>query len=557
MYIHSHPWYNRRVTRPSTTLLHPLRYGGYHTPRCDTVCFSERTAPIHFAIPAHTPAKWKCRWLPDKILIANRGEIACRVMRSCQALGIKTVAVYSDVDASSVHVQMADEAVLVGPANSADSYLNIDNVMAAIKKTGAQAVHPGYGFLSENFHFAQRLKEAGVTFIAPNVEAIEAMGDKIESKVIAKNAGVNTIPGYDGEIEDVETAVKVANDIGYPVMVKASAGGGGKGMRVAWNDEECRESFTLSKSEALSSFGDDRMLVEKYIDNPRHIEIQVLGDAHGNYIYLAERECSIQRRNQKVIEEAPSLFIDESGDINTKFIEQVYPDGFKTTELSAHEIKSLMAVAAMMNDRIYQRSYEYLGTNESANPNAPAHTHTAKHPKKYMVLLGEEELPAEVTYGTGSDCTVRVGEETITLSGEWRVHAPLMEAKINGKPITVQHLGSDSYMMQLGFKGSIYPVRILTETQRALYTHMPEPVELDTSLMVVSPMPGQIVAMNVKVGDTVGEGTVVAVVEAMKMQNSLRAGCSGKIISINAQPGENVSADDIIIEFEKAPDAAI
>uniref|UniRef100_A0A9J8BID2 Propionyl-CoA carboxylase subunit alpha n=1 Tax=Cyprinus carpio carpio TaxID=630221 RepID=A0A9J8BID2_CYPCA len=246
----------------------------------------------------------------DKILIANRGEIACRVIKTCKKMGIKTVAVHSDVDSSAVHVKMADEAVCVGPAPTSKSYLNMDAIMNAVKQTGAQAVHPGYGFLSENKEFAKRLAAEGVTFIGPDTHAIQAMGDKIESKLIAKAAKVNTIPGFDGVVKDAEEAVKIAGEIGYPVMIKASAGGGGKGMRISWNDEETREGFRFSSQEAASSFGDDRLLIEKFIDNPRHIEIQVLADKHGNALWLNERECSIQRRNQKVVEEAPSTFLD-------------------------------------------------------------------------------------------------------------------------------------------------------------------------------------------------------------------------------------------------------
>ncbi|KAF5909261.1 propionyl-CoA carboxylase alpha chain, partial [Clarias magur] len=246
----------------------------------------------------------------DKILIANRGEIACRVMKTCKKMGIRTVAVHSDVDSSAVHVKMADEAVCVGPAPTNKSYLNMDAIMDAIRTTGAQAVHPGYGFLSENKEFARRLAAEGVAFIGPDTHAIQAMGDKIESKLIAKAAKVNTIPGFDGVVKNAEEAVKIAAEIGYPVMIKASAGGGGKGMRIAWNDEETREGFRFSSQEAASSFGDDRLLIEKYIDNPRHIEIQVLADKHGNALWLNERECSIQRRNQKVVEEAPSTFLD-------------------------------------------------------------------------------------------------------------------------------------------------------------------------------------------------------------------------------------------------------
>ncbi|MBO6805132.1 MAG: acetyl-CoA carboxylase biotin carboxylase subunit, partial [Thalassospira sp.] len=246
----------------------------------------------------------------SKILIANRGEIACRVIKSARKMGIKTVAVYSDADKAALHVQMADEAVRIGPAPSNQSYLIIENIIEACKSTGAEAVHPGYGFLSENQAFAKALDAAGIAFIGPPNGAIAAMGDKITSKKIAADAGVSTVPGYMGVIKDTEEAIKIANDIGYPVMLKASAGGGGKGMRIARNDAECREGFERATSEAASSFGDDRVFVEKFVEEPRHIEIQVLADKHGNAIYLGERECSIQRRHQKVVEEAPSPFID-------------------------------------------------------------------------------------------------------------------------------------------------------------------------------------------------------------------------------------------------------
>jgi len=247
-----------------------------------------------------------------KILIANRGEIACRVMATARRLGIKTVAVYSDADRHALHVRMADEAVRIGPAPSAQSYLVADNIIAACRQTGAEAVHPGYGFLSENTAFAEALASAGIVFIGPRPHAITSMGDKITSKKIAEQAGVSTVPGYTGVIEDADHAVQIAADIGYPVMLKASAGGGGKGMRVVRDDAECRDGFLRATNEATSSFGDGRVFAEKYIEEPRHIEIQVLADSHGNVIHLGERECSIQRRHQKVIEEAPSPFLDEA-----------------------------------------------------------------------------------------------------------------------------------------------------------------------------------------------------------------------------------------------------
>ena len=246
-----------------------------------------------------------------KILIANRGEIACRVIKTARRMGIATVAVYSDADRDALHVEMADEAVHIGPPAATESYLLIDRIIAACKQTGAEAVHPGYGFLSEREAFARALAEAGIVFIGPNPHAIAAMGDKIESKKFANAARVSTVPGYLGVIEDAAHAVTISDEIGYPVMLKASAGGGGKGMRIAWSRDEVAEGFTRAQSEARSSFGDDRVFVEKFIVNPRHIEIQVLGDKHGNVIYLGERECSIQRRNQKVIEEAPSPLLDE------------------------------------------------------------------------------------------------------------------------------------------------------------------------------------------------------------------------------------------------------
>ncbi len=247
----------------------------------------------------------------EKILIANRGEIACRVIKSARAMGIKTVAVHSDADAEALHVRLADESVHIGPSASAESYLVIDKIVAACKQTGAQAVHPGYGFLSENAGFVAALDAAGIVFVGPGQHAITSMGDKITSKRLAKEAGVNTIPGYTDVIDGPDHAVKVAREIGYPVMLKASAGGGGKGMRVVWNDDECRDGFERASNEAKSSFGDDRMFAEKYIEEPRHIEIQIIADKHGNTVYLGERECSIQRRHQKVIEEAPSPFVDE------------------------------------------------------------------------------------------------------------------------------------------------------------------------------------------------------------------------------------------------------
>ncbi|MEJ1368421.1 MAG: acetyl-CoA carboxylase biotin carboxylase subunit, partial [Candidatus Sedimenticola sp. (ex Thyasira tokunagai)] len=247
-----------------------------------------------------------------KILIANRGEIACRVMKSARKMGIKSVAVYSDADRDALHVQMADEAVHIGASASAESYLVMERIIQACKDSGAEAVHPGYGFLSENSDFCEALEKEGIAFIGPATLAINSMGDKITSKLLAEKAGVNVIPGYTDVVRDTDHAVEIAAGVGYPVMLKASAGGGGKGMRVAWNEAECRDGFERATNEARSSFGDERVFIEKFIEEPRHIEIQVMADTHGNIIYLNERECSIQRRHQKVIEEAPSPFIDEA-----------------------------------------------------------------------------------------------------------------------------------------------------------------------------------------------------------------------------------------------------
>ncbi len=247
-----------------------------------------------------------------KILIANRGETAVRIIKTCRRLGIATVVVYSEADADSMAVEMADESIFIGPAPASASYLVADKIVEACRATGAEAVHPGFGFLSENAGFAKRLADEGIVFIGPNPHAIEAMGDKIESKKFAARANVSVVPGHVGEIDDTAHAIRIAEDIGYPVMIKASAGGGGKGIRVAWSRQDVEEGFPAVRAEAKASFGDDRIFIEKFIESPRHIEIQVLGDKHGNVIHLFERECSIQRRNQKVIEEAPSPLLDEA-----------------------------------------------------------------------------------------------------------------------------------------------------------------------------------------------------------------------------------------------------
>jgi propionyl-CoA carboxylase alpha subunit len=290
-----------------------------------------------------------------RILIANRGEIACRVIKTARRMGIETVAVYSEADRDALHVEMADDAVLIGPPAAAESYLLIDKIVEACRKTGAEAVHPGYGFLSEREAFPRELAKAGIVFIGPNPGAIAAMGDKIESKKAAAKAKVSTVPGHLGVIEDEKHAVKIADEIGYPVMIKASAGGGGKGMRIAHSKSEVAEGFNVSKAEAKSSFGDDRVFIEKFITDPRHIEIQVLGDKHGNVIYLGERECSIQRRNQKVIEEAPSPLLDETtrrkmGEQAVSLAKAVNYDSAGTVEFVAGQDKSFYFLE--MNTRL-------------------------------------------------------------------------------------------------------------------------------------------------------------------------------------------------------------
>lgn len=290
-----------------------------------------------------------------RILIANRGEIACRVIKTARRMGVQTVAVYSEVDRDALHVEMADEAVLIGPPAAAESYLVIEKIVEACRKTGAEAVHPGYGFLSEREAFPRALEAAGIVFIGPNPGAIAAMGDKIESKRAAAKAKVSTVPGYLGVIEDATHAVKIADEIGYPVMIKASAGGGGKGMRIAHSTSEVAEGFNLAKAEAKASFGDDRVFIEKFIVDPRHIEIQLLGDKHGNVIYLGERECSIQRRNQKVIEEAPSPLLDEAtrrkmGEQAVALAKAVNYDSAGTVEFVAGQDKSFYFLE--MNTRL-------------------------------------------------------------------------------------------------------------------------------------------------------------------------------------------------------------
>uniref|UniRef100_A0A8C2I5V5 Propionyl-CoA carboxylase alpha chain, mitochondrial n=1 Tax=Cyprinus carpio TaxID=7962 RepID=A0A8C2I5V5_CYPCA len=608
----------------------------------------------------------------DKILIANRGEIACRVIKTCKKMGIKTVAVHSDVDSSAVHVKMADEAVCVGPAPTSKSYLNMDAIMNAVKQTGAQAVHPGYGFLSENKEFAKRLAAEGVTFIGPDTHAIQAMGDKIESKLIAKAAKVNTIPGFDGVVKDAEEAVKIAGEIGYPVMIKASAGGGGKGMRISWNDEETREGFRFSSQEAASSFGDDRLLIEKFIDNPRHIEIQVLADKHGNALWLNERECSIQRRNQKVVEEAPSTFLDpdtrramgeqavslakavkysSAGTVeflvdsqkNFYFLEmntrlqvehpitecitgldlvhqmiriakgyklqqkqsdipingwaiesRVYAeDPYKSFGLPSigrlsqyQEPLNLPNVRvdsgiqegsdiSIYYDPMISKLVTYGKTREEAlkkmeealdnyvirgvTHNIPLLREIIVHPrfvsgdistkflpevypdgfKGHMLTAGERRELLATT--AALYVAVEIDGEKVEVSGEWNLASALLPITINGKH---RNLQVDKH------KYAYFKLRVLSKLAAYLSKHMPEKIPEDTSSILRSPMPGSVVAVSVKPGDNVAEGQEICVIEAMKMQNSMTAAKTAKVKSVHCKAGDTVGEGDLLVELE-------
>uniref|UniRef100_A0A2K6EBI6 Propionyl-CoA carboxylase alpha chain, mitochondrial n=1 Tax=Macaca nemestrina TaxID=9545 RepID=A0A2K6EBI6_MACNE len=665
----------------------------------------------------------------DKILIANRGEIACRVIKTCKKMGIKTVAIHSDVDASSVHVKMADEAVCVGPAPTSKSYLNMDAIMEAIKKTRAQAVHPGYGFLSENKEFARCLAAEDVIFIGPDTHAIQAMGDKIESKLLAKKAEVNTIPGFDGVVKDAEEAVRIAREIGYPVMIKASAGGGGKGMRIAWDDEETRDGFRLSSQEAASSFGDDRLLIEKFIDNPRHIEVQVLGDKHGNALWLNERECSIQRRNQKVVEEAPSIFLDAEtrramgeqavalaravkyssagtveflvdskknfyflemntrlqvehpvtecitgldlvqemirvakgyplrhkqadipingwavecrvyaedpyksfglpsigrlsqyqeplhlpgvrvdsgiqpgsdisiyydpmisklitygsdrtealkrmadaldnyvirgvthniallreviinsrfvkGDISTKFLSDVYPDGFKGHMLTKSEKNQLLAIASSLFVAFQLRAQHF-----QENSRMPIIKPDIANWELSIKL--HDKVHTVVASNSGSTFLVEVDGSKLSVTSTWNLALPLLSVSVDGTQRTVQCLSREAGgNMSIQFLGTVYKVNILTKLAAELNKFMLEKVTEDTSSVLRSPMPGVVVAVSVKPGDTVAEGQEICVIEAMKMQNSMTAGKTGTVKSVHCQAGDTVGEGDLLVELE-------
>jgi len=664
-----------------------------------------------------------------KILIANRGEIACRVIKTARMMGIKTVAIYSDADKDALHVKMADEAIHIGPPPANQSYIVMDKVLDAIKQSGAEAVHPGYGFLSENPLFPAALEKIGVAFIGPPVGAIEAMGDKITSKKLAQEAGVSTVPGHMGLIEDASEAVAIANQVGYPVMIKASAGGGGKGMRIAWNDEETREGFQSSKNEAAKSFGDDRMFIEKFITQPRHIEIQLLGDTHGNIIYLGERECSIQRRNQKVIEEAPSSFLDEktrkamgeesvalaravdycsagtvefivdgeknfyflemntrlqvehpvtelitgidlveqmirvangeklaitqgdvtlngwamesrlyaedpyrnflpsigrltryrpceegkmadgtitrndtgvyeggeismfydpmiaklctwgkdrktainamknaldrfevdgishnlpflsavmdhprfaSGDITTAFIEEEYPDGFSGSSLTDNGRIKLAALAAVMNMIAQLRRTRISGALTNHKRRVGKKWVVSLDGKNFALKLKARNEGARIKFSTGQKLNV------IT---DWRPGQPLCLATIDGEEIAVKVNPCDA-----GYKMRWRGTEIIASVQSPLVAElaklMPEKIAPDTSSLLLCPMPGLIVSISVTEGEEVQEGQALATVEAMKMENILRAEKKGVVMMINCNPGDSLAVDDVIMEFE-------
>jgi propionyl-CoA carboxylase alpha chain len=652
-----------------------------------------------------------------KILIANRGEIACRVIKTARRMGIRTVAVHSDADARALHVEMADEKLHIGPPPAAQSYLLIDKIVEACLKTGAEAVHPGYGFLSERSAFPKALSAAGITFIGPNPGAIDAMGDKIESKKAAAAARVSTVPGYMGIIEDADEAVKIAGEIGYPVMIKASAGGGGKGMRIAYAEAEVKEGFTRAKSEAKSSFGDDRVFIEKFIVNPRHIEIQVLGDKHGNVIYLGERECSIQRRNQKVIEEAPSPLLDEktrkamgeqavalaravnydsagtvefvagqdrsffflemntrlqvehpvtelvtgidlveqmirvaageelslrqkdvtlkgwavesriyaedpyrnflpstgrlvkyrppaeqssggitirndtgvyeggeisiyydpmiaklcthaptraqainamagaldafyiegiqhnvpflsaimenprwqSGALSTGFIAEEFPGGFTGHEVTP-EIQETLAKVATVLDHVENRRKRLINGQMTGNGVRFA---TAR-----IVKLGKEWLPVTISADT----------DTLANASGWAPGRPVFSADLGTGPVTVQ-VKRILNGYRLSYRGVVLDAHVYTAREAELAKLMPEKALADTSKKLLCPMPGLVIAIPAVVGQEVKAGEPLAIVEAMKMENILRAERDVTVKAINAKQGDSLAVDAVIMEF--------
>jgi propionyl-CoA carboxylase alpha chain len=671
-----------------------------------------------------------------KILIANRGEIACRVMKTAKKMGIKTVAVYSEADKEARHVQMADETVCIGPAPSRESYLVMDRIIQACKDTGAEAVHPGYGFLSENEQFARRCEEEGIVFIGPKHQSIAAMGDKIASKKLALEAKVNTIPGFNEAIDKADDAVKIAQGIGYPVMIKASAGGGGKGLRVAANDKEAFEGFTACRTEAMNSFGDDRVFIEKFVEGPRHIEIQVLGDSHGNVVYLGERDCSIQRRHQKVIEEAPSPFIDPatrkamgeqavslakavnyqsagtvefvvgkdksfyflemntrlqvehpvtegitgldlveqmiriaageklsfkqedikldgwamecrinaddpfrnflpstgrlvkyrppaeidgvrvdtgvyeggeipmyydsmiaklivhgkdrsegidkmraalndfvirgihsnipfqaallqhprfvSGDFTTGFIAEEYPDGFKKDSVQPVDPKRLAALAAFMR-------YRYLEHIKMIDGQLAGHEMTIA--KKFVVVTGArvgsnediKEIPIRVELKDGVYSVYIEEEDDVSrynIVSNWRPGELCLRATINGTLKITAQVERKNVKYVLVLDGAHFECMVLSPLGAELQRRMLVKIPPDTSKLIMSPMPGLLTNISVKVGETVTGGQKLAAIEAMKMENTLVAAQDGVVAEICAKVGESLAVDQLIIRFE-------
>jgi propionyl-CoA carboxylase alpha chain len=663
----------------------------------------------------------------SKILIANRGEIACRVIKTARRMGIKTVVVFSDADAGSMAVEMADEAIHIGGSPAAQSYLVQDKIVAAVKQSGAEAVHPGFGFLSENASFAQRLKDEKIAFIGPNPHAIEAMGDKITSKKFAAEAGVNTVPGHMGLIADSKEAVKIADSIGYPVMIKASAGGGGKGLRIAWNAKEAKEGFEGARAEAISSFGDDRIFIEKFVDQPRHIEIQVLGDKHGSIIYLNERECSIQRRNQKVFEEAPSPFLTpetrkamgeqavalakavqydsagtvefivdgdrnfyflemntrlqvehpvtelitgydlveqmirvaageklaikqkdvgikgwalesriyaedpyrgflpsigrlkrmrfpaegklaegtvridtgvregdeismfydpmiaklithgkdraaaiathvkalerlevkgiqdnspflaavldqkrfQSGKITTGYIKEEFPNGFHGADISPAVEKVYVAAAAYAHALLVGRAESVSGRAEPMKALR----------KDWVVLVGRKQVPLRLDFQMGeAEITLAETGEKHTLATKWRPGFGLMEVMFDNAAYAIAPNPAEEgfILKRLGVEAH---VRVCTPFQAELHARLPEKQKPDTSKLIMSPMPGLVVSVAVAVGQEVKTGEAVCIVEAMKMQNIIRAESDGVVKAVNAAAGASVAADEVLVEF--------
>jgi propionyl-CoA carboxylase alpha chain len=646
-----------------------------------------------------------------KILIANRGEIACRVIKTARRMGIATVAVYSDADRDALHVEMADEAIHIGPAPAAESYLVADKIIAACKETGAEAVHPGYGFLSERASFCEALEAEGIVFIGPKPKAIRAMGDKIESKKFANAANVSTVPGFLGVIEDTAHAERIAGEIGYPVMIKASAGGGGKGMRIAWNKGEVRDGFDRARSEAKSAFGDDRVFIEKYIVDPRHIEIQVLADAHGTTLYLGERECSIQRRNQKVVEEAPSPFLDEAtrramGEQSVALAKAVDYQSAGTVEFIVDRdrnfyflemntrlqvehpvtelvtgidlVEQMIRIAAgeklaltqddvrldgwAVESRLYAedpyRSFlpsigrltryrppaegkngstivrndtgVYEGaeismyydpmvaklctwapsrleaidamsdaldgfTVDGIEHNVPFLAALMRHPRWREGRLstgfiaeeypegfapmtpnaGEAQVLARVALsahlidagrrakhldrlrpaqGLRSDWVVKIGDDYHALAtmdaveSDWRPGDAVWRGAVNGKSVTAQ-LRPLRNGMRIDWQGLSVRTRVFTPRLAELDALMPVKLPPDTSKMLLCPMPGLVVSISVQEGQEVKAGETLAVVEAMKMENVLRAERDLTVGPIRARPGESLAVDAVIMEF--------